>query len=318
MRVRPVRSRHGNTRSGPPSFSRRRTSVRINSGEKITEGVPLVKLVKRSLVKSPELVLADGGNPLARERFRRLKTLLTHDAKERNQVVVVTGAAPLDGTSLVAMNLALAFAADDSGEILLVDANLRRPTVGDRLRPEPYLGLRDILEGQTELEHTVVEIENSKLSILPAGLPPQDPIRLLSSQRLVSLFSTLRKRYRRVIVDTPSILPFTDADVVGGLSDGVLIVARCAATPQATYAQALESITSARVIGAVLNDAASFLAEWSPPPAEPRSRRSPTRPSPDTVGPQTMREKPGSRSGDLFVGYVIAPPSEAREDIDDE
>ena len=106
---------------------RRRTHGRRPdpAGGKITAGVPLVQLIKRSLVDVPELVTS--ANWLALERFRRLKTLLSRDETSENRVIVVTGVAPADGASLVAMNLALAFLTDDVGEVLVVDANLRRP-----------------------------------------------------------------------------------------------------------------------------------------------------------------------------------------------
>lgn len=253
--------------SGPGGVSRLKLGgqaapeERTHSGEKITAGVPLVKLIKRRMVEAPELVMLNRSRSVAAEQFRRLKTLLTNEYKDSAQVIVITSPAPGEGKSMVSANLALAFAADLQGAVLLLDADLRRPTVERWLTPMPKLGLVEILTGQTELEHAVLELENSSLNILPAGTPPHDPVELLSSDSAKHLMAKLRERYGRIIVDTPPIIPFTDADAVGAYCDGVLLVARFGTTRQSMYMQALSSVTSTRVLGTVLNDVTYNLAD---------------------------------------------------------
>jgi capsular exopolysaccharide synthesis family protein len=228
--------------------------------EMITAGVPLAKLIKRKVAETPELVMLSRVRSMAAEKFRRLKTVLYNDPKGP-QVLVVTSAGPGEGKSLVAANLALAFAADMSGEVLLIDADLRRPTVDTWLNPAPKLGLADLLRGTTELDHAILYLENSPLRVLPAGDPPPDPTELLSGSRAKALIAGLRQRFHRLIIDTPPIVPFTDADVIGAQADGMLLVARSGVTRRASYLQAVSAVTSTRLVGTVLNDLTFKLAD---------------------------------------------------------
>jgi len=229
--------------------------------EPVTVGVPLAKLIKRKLADVPEIVMVNKHRSIEAERFRRLKTTLLNEPEVVPQVIVVTSPSPAEGKSVLSINLALAFAADLQGEVLLIDADLRRPTIDGWLDPPPKLGLTELLRGETELEHTVLGLENSPLKVLPAGSLPHDPAELLSSETAKALVADLRKRYQRIIIDTPPIVPFTDADAVGAFSDGVLMVVRSGVTRRSSYLQALGSVTSTNVLGAVLNDARRNLAD---------------------------------------------------------
>jgi len=229
--------------------------------EKLTAGVPLTKLIKRELVDAPEIVMLGKNRSLAAEKFRRLKTTLANSQDGGPQVIVLTSTGPSEGKSLVSTNLALAFAADRNDRVLLVDADLRRPTVDRWISPSPTLGLTEVLEGRTELEHALLSLSNSALHILPAGSTPRDPVVLLSSSGARDLFAQLRRSYKRIIIDTPPVVPFTDADAVGAHADGVLLVVRSGRTRRALFKQALESVTSTRLLGAVLNDATYNLAD---------------------------------------------------------
>ena len=231
------------------------------TGSDYTAGVPLAKLIKRKLTNAPELVMLNNARSVPAEKFRRLKTVLANDTEESPQVIVVTSAAPSEGKTLVSTNLALACAADKRGEVLLVDADLRRPSVGQWLNPPPKLGLTEILRGKIEVDHAILELENTPLKVLPAGAPARDPVELLSSDYARRLIGQLRRRFQRVIIDTPPIIPFTDADVLGSLSDGAIVVARSGKTLKAMLEQALAAVTSTRLLGTVLNDTTFNLAD---------------------------------------------------------
>ncbi len=224
-------------------------------------GVPLGQIVPRRLVDGPEIVVKAGSHSVAAEKFRRLKTLLSEEDGGSVHVIVVTSAAPAEGKSLVALNLALAFAADRKGSTLLLDADLRRPAVERWLQPAPNFGFTELLSRQIPLEHSFVQLQDSHLWVLPAGHPASDPVELLASQQCGDAVKTLRERFDRIVIDTPPILPFTDANVIGKWSDGAILVARCGKTPTALYAQALDMITTTRILGTVLNDATYNLAD---------------------------------------------------------
>jgi len=228
---------------------------------KIAEGVPLARLIPRKFRQAPEIVMLDGTRSPAAERFRRLRTLIHHDENGSPQVILVTSALPGEGKSTIAINLALAFALDDRGEVLLLDADTRRPTVGRWFEPAPSLGLCEVVEGNVGLDHAILDVKKTRLKVLPAGEPASDPVRMLSSEAIGKLFATLRERFTRIIVDSPPIVPFTDADVIGAQCDVAIVVARSGLTPRPALEQALSSVTTTRLLGIVLNDVQFSLAD---------------------------------------------------------
>jgi capsular exopolysaccharide synthesis family protein len=228
---------------------------------KATVGVPLARVIPRTLVRSPELIVLEGPRSYAAEKFRRMGSMLSSERFGDPSVVVVTSGAPGEGKSLVAVNLALTCSMNQDERTLLVDADLRQPGIERRVDPKPRLGLADILAGKATTEHVILELKDCELRILPAGKPPRNPMELLSSERMRNLMSELRQQYRRIIIDTPPIVPFADADVVGGVSDGFILVVRAGMTPVGVLTQALSLAASAPVLGTVLNGAAKNLAD---------------------------------------------------------
>jgi len=220
----------------------------------LTAGVPLAKIVARELIDAPDLVMLHSAKSIAAESFRRLKSRIANDERSSNQVMLVTSAAPSEGKTFVSMNLAMAFASGDEERTLIVDADMRRPALGRWLAPPPQIGLSEVLRGKTEIDHVTFELKDHPLSVLPAGEPARDSVELLSSKRMSQLMRDLRDRYDRVILDTPPIVPFTDADAIGRLCDGALLVARADQTSKQMFKQALLSITTTRLLGIVLND----------------------------------------------------------------
>lgn len=233
----------------------------VSRSGRIAEGVPLSRLIKSEISEIPELVMLSQPRSLSAERFRRLKTTLVNRFGAELQVIVVTSGAPGEGKSTIALNLALALGAELDDKTLLIDADLRRPSIGALLQPAPKLGLREVLTKLAPLEHAVLELKNSALEILPAGSKTEAPLELLTAQEARSLISGLRERYRWIIIDTPPIVPFTDADALGALSDGILMVVRARSTPESVYQQAVSAVTSTRILGAVLNDSPRSLSD---------------------------------------------------------
>jgi len=219
----------------------------------LTAGVPLTKIIKPRLKDVPELVVHHKPRSRAARCFRQLCERL--DAVEpAPQTVVLTSAGDDEGKSFVALNLALAYAVERDGDVLLLDADLRRPSIGGRIAPEPKLGLAELLAGGTDLTHVLLESSNSPLHVLPAGEPCADPLELLVTDRFERLLLVLKERFRRIVIDTPPIVPFTDADLVARFADGVLVVARAGHTRRGPLSQAIASVTSAPVLGTLLND----------------------------------------------------------------
>jgi capsular exopolysaccharide synthesis family protein len=231
--------------------------------KRYTAGVPLARIVPRTLVKSTELVVLTQPRSYSAERFRRLRSLLGAALEQKSRMVVITSAAPNEGKSLIAANLALTIASGKDERVLLLDADLRKPSLGKFLDPKPNLGLADILAGRTTLEHVILDIKDSMLDALPAGKPPPDPVEMLTSERMRELMLELRGQYEWIIIDTPPIVPFTDADSAGRLSDGYILVVRAGQTAQSRFKQATALATGAPILGIVLNDSKGGFADHS-------------------------------------------------------
>jgi capsular exopolysaccharide synthesis family protein len=259
-----MRSADPRSRLGPRDGSvpvREGGAAGTNNVESCSVGVPLGQVVPRTLAVSPAVVMLDQSRSIAAEKFWRLKVRLVNEYKDALRVIVVTSPAPREGKSFVALNLALAFAAEGRTTVL-VDADLRRPTVHALMSPRPGVGLSEVLREKTTLDHVLFRLKNTPLRVLPGGEPVWEPVDLITSEVARKLFALLRSEFRQVIIDTPPIVPFTDADVLGGLSDGVLMVVRARSTPRNAYTQALSLVSSTRVLGVVLNDVTFTLADY--------------------------------------------------------
>lgn len=223
----------------------------------VTEGVPLASIIPRKLTDDPELVMAHRPKDAVAERYRRLRSKLEINREETGsaaKVILVTSSVPDEGKTTTALNLALAFAEERQRSTLLVDLDLRRPSVGRYLTPPPSLGLSEMLGEGVGLDHVVIPVKSSRLHVLPAGRPASNPTELLRSAALGAAIEELRRRFDWIVVDTPPCVPFSDATVLQPLVDGTLLVVRAGATAKATVERALESLEAGPLLGVVLND----------------------------------------------------------------
>lgn len=219
----------------------------------ITAGVPLSKLKCPKLLPVAELVVRSSPSSEAARRFMDICRGLESEEGPTSPLLV-SSAHEGEGKSVVAMNLALAWAKLSSDPVLLIDADMRRPAVADWLQPTPRIGLTELLRGQTDLAHVLTEVEGSDLRVLPAGQPAREPSELLVAREFEQMITILGDSFSRVVIDTPPIVPYPDADLIGRYSAGALIVARAGVTREAPLRQALELLGSTRIIGTLLND----------------------------------------------------------------
>jgi capsular exopolysaccharide synthesis family protein len=210
------------------------------------------------------------------EAFRMLRTsLFWSDGSEHLRTLVVTSAAPGDGKTLTAANLATSFA-HDGLSVLLVDCDVRRPQLHKLFRAPRSPGLLDLLapakEAGSEVRslsladagdgsgdpvgHVVRSTPFRGLSLLTCGTLPTNASNLLSGVRMRSLLKVLTERFDLVVLDTPPVLATADAGILGSLADGVLLVVRAGQTDKAAAQRATSQLagSGARVMGVVLND----------------------------------------------------------------
>lgn len=170
------------------------------------------------------------------------------------RVLLVASAVPGEGKSTVAANLAATIA--KKAKVCLIDADLRSPSVSQLFGIFQTVGLGQILAGTATLENSIVRITGfENLSILPSGQSSNNPADLLGSKEMKTLLATLRQNFDHVIIDSPPLIPFSDARIVAAIADGVLLVGRYEQTTHRSLARAAQILeeAGAHTLGVVLN-----------------------------------------------------------------
>jgi capsular exopolysaccharide synthesis family protein len=224
-----------------------------------------------------EKIVGDRRMPaVCREQYRRLAAVL-HDsqATHRTQVVMVASAVAGEGKTLTAANIALTLSNSYRKRVLIIDADLRRPTMHKVFRIETSSGLTDGLDPAAQKPIVVRQI-TPRLALLPAGRPLSDPMAGLTSPRVRQLIEEAREIFDWVIVDTPPLVLLPDANLLTSMVDAALLVVRAESTPHALVKRAAEAVGRSRLLGVVLNSASvgphggydSYGYEYAPPKSE--------------------------------------------------
>ena len=169
------------------------------------------------------------------------------------QVLAVTSAAGGEGKSLTSLNLGMALASSMEGRVLLLDGDLRRPQVHERLGLPANRGFSDLLSGADNIEDYVTKVED--LYVIPGGAHLANPVGALASRRAQEVLARLKKNFQFILLDTPPIMPIADGHILANLADGVVIVVRARHTRRELLQRAVETLgDSTNVLGVVLND----------------------------------------------------------------
>lgn len=205
----------------------------------------------------PHLVSLAAPASFEAEHYRTLRARLEtrHEGKAL-QVLAVTSAAVGDGKTTTAINLAGALAQSREARVLLVDSDLRRPSVGLQLGLEDPrgAGLADaILDPERSLESVVLRGLPLNLAVLTAGGLPPAPYEVLKSPRFGTLLEEARRLFDYVVVDTPPLIPVPDCRLIARWVDGLLMVVAAHQTPRKLVEEGLSLIEPAKVVGIVFN-----------------------------------------------------------------
>jgi non-specific protein-tyrosine kinase len=200
------------------------------------------------------------------EAFRALRTNIQFTSVDRPvRSLLVTSAVPVEGKSTVSANLAVVMA--QAGlRVLLVDCDLRRPSVHKLFDQTNRVGLTDMmLQASAQWDSAAQPTQTANLSILSSGSLPPNPAELLGSERLRQLLDRLRSNYDMVILDSPPMLPITDATVLARVVDGVLLVVDTGVTRVGAVLQSKELLerVGGRLIGVVMNKVAKGVGGYS-------------------------------------------------------
>ncbi len=207
-----------------------------------------VVLVETSL--SPYLVLFHEPTGYRAEQIRGLRNkLIAMNPDGSSKTLVVTSAQAGEGKTTTAINLAMAFAERERTPVILVDADMRSPSVESHLQINLEAGLSEALLGSAPLEQVIRPSGIHNLDVLGAGGRLAVPSEILTSHRIEELFNRLKERYQYVIVDTPAIKPVTDGTVLSACADGTLLVVRLLHTSKS---QSKDTIRTLSELGANL------------------------------------------------------------------
>ena len=202
------------------------------------------------------IALAEPRSPTA-ESFRSLRTNLTYAAVDKPlRRILVTSATPQDGKTTIASSLAVVFSQNDKN-VVLVDADLRRPQVHHRFGLQNRRGLSDLfIRPLDSLSGVVNAVTLPKLAVITSGGLPPNPSELLTSKTMGQILDRLNTAFDLIVIDTPPLLTVTDAAALAPAMDGVVLVAKPGTTKMGAFRQALEQLQAvgARVLGVVLND----------------------------------------------------------------
>lgn len=210
-------------------------------------------IIERISVHSVEKIVASEAiMPASREQYRRLAAAL-HNAQESTgiKVVMVASAVVGEGKTLTASNLALTLSESYKLRVLLVDADLRRPSIDGLFGLAKTAGLREALMSP-EL-HKLDLHDFGELSVLTAGRATSDPMSGLTSGNMRQIIDEARDLFDWVVIDTPPVVLLPDAHLLAAMVDGAVLVIRADATPHDLVQRAVEAIGKDKVLGVVLN-----------------------------------------------------------------
>mgnify|MGYP001773613025 CR=1 FL=1 len=213
--------------------------------------------VPAPILNNPFLVTAHGTSGAASEQYRKLKSSIVKLTQlgRFDKSLMVTSATGGEGKTLTSINLAITLAQEFDHTVLLVEADIRCPSIMKYMDMESAVGLTDCVLDGIDVSEALVKTGIGKLSILPAGRAVPNPVELFSSNRMQNLLQEIKTRYpdRYVIVDTTPLLPFAEPQFIANVVDGVLFVVREGYTSTDKLTKALGLLKNHNLLGVVCN-----------------------------------------------------------------
>jgi capsular exopolysaccharide synthesis family protein len=303
------------------------TKVRTEADvQKVTDAAVIASIGFDDEAPKHPLIVQSSPHSHRSEAFRRLRTNLQFlDIAGRPKTIVVTSSLPGEGKSTTAINLAITLA-DAGSRVALVDADLRRPSVAEYMGLEGAVGLTTVLIGQATVQDVIQPWGNGNLHVLPSGQIPPNPSELLGSRSMAELLGVLTGLYDIVLIDTPPLLPVTDAAILAKLTGGALVVVGANSLSRQQLGASLGSLETvgARVLGVVLNrlaykqaDAYSYYDYASAPRtavgSKGRQRRTamsgPTLQRPAPAGARRSPYRSDPREADETIDSLFGTPA---------
>jgi capsular exopolysaccharide synthesis family protein len=196
------------------------------------------------------------------EEYRSLRTHILHRSqRQKLQSIVVASVNPSEGKTVTALNLSWLLAQTDGINALIIDSDLRLPSLTDYLGIEADKGLSDILSGTATLADSIIKLNPAGLHLLPGGEARSDVAELISGPTFKEILRQAREMFDYVIIDAPPLGIFTDATVLINHADGAILVVRAGKTRYSVLDRILETLPKDRMLGVVLNQSEDVLDE---------------------------------------------------------
>jgi capsular exopolysaccharide synthesis family protein len=207
-----------------------------------------------SLPQDSKLICLTAPESFGAEKFRFLGVRLRQLQHTRPlKKLLITSTIPEEGKSTVSANLATILARRQQPKILLLEGDLRRPSLSKQFGLSSLPGISEWLKGDPRPIRHIYRLEGLNLWFLPAGHPPENPLELMQSGRLSQLLNQLEGWFDWIIIDSPPILPLADTSVWARLADGILLVTREGTTKRRMLQRGLQAIEQSKLLGAVVN-----------------------------------------------------------------
>jgi exopolysaccharide/PEP-CTERM locus tyrosine autokinase len=251
---------------GPQALEKVFEPVAVRTSRAKETGTPRVAATLRVETRSslaydeakldPNLVALLDPHSHEAEQFKILRTnILFPVAGQPPQSILVTSAAPEEGKTFTAANLAISIALNINKHVLLIDADLRRPQLHQRFGFGDVSGLSNYLADGTPLPSLLLKTRVDKLTLLPGGAPPENPSELISSERMAGLIAEVSSRYadRLIVIDAPPPALTAETGVLARQVDGIIIVVRFLRTRQEELADLIARVGAKKILGSVVN-----------------------------------------------------------------
>lgn len=210
----------------------------------------------------PRLVTITQPNSSYCEEYRNLRTQVLHkNQQQKFQSIVVASIGPAEGKSITALNLSWMLAQTDGVKALIIDSDLRMPSLADYLGIETDKGLSEILSERATVKDSIVKLEPSGLYVLPGGEARSDVTEMISGPKFKEILLEVREIFDYIIIDAPPLGIFTDAAVLINHADGALLVVRANCTPYSQVDRIMETLPRDRMMGVILNQSDEVLNE---------------------------------------------------------
>ena len=211
-----------------------------------------------SLPPDSKLICLTAQESFGAEKFRFLGVRLRQLQQTRPlKKLLITSTIPEEGKTTIAANLAAILARKQQPKILLLEGDLRRPSLSTQFGLGKLPGLSEWLQGESRPIQHIYRLEGPNLWLLPAGRPPENPLELMQSGRLSELLKQLSTWFDWIVIDSPPILPLADTSVWARLADGILLVTREGTTKKRMLQQGLQALEQTKLLGAVVNSSAN-------------------------------------------------------------